>query len=61
MMGDAISGLLVLGSVRRWDEQAVGSKPVSSSHPRSLHHLLPPGSFPSFSSCPDSFGDELQF
>ena len=39
-MGGAISGLVVLGSIRKQVEQAKGSKPVKSIPPRSLHQLL---------------------
>ena len=42
-----IPGLVVLGSIRKQAEQAMVSKPVSSSIPPwSLHQLLPPGSSP---------------
>ena len=46
MMGGAIPGLLVLGSVRKWTEQAMGSKLVSSTSPQPRHQLLTPGSCP---------------
>ena len=36
-------GLVVLGSIRKQSEQAMGSKPVSSISPWPLHQLLPPG------------------
>ena len=39
-----ISGLVVLGSVRKQAEQAMRSKPVSSTPPLPPHQLLPPGS-----------------
>ena len=32
MVGSAIPGLMVLDSIRKWSEQAMRSKPVSSSH-----------------------------
>jgi hypothetical protein len=37
-----ISGLVVLGSIRKQAEQAKGSKPVSNIPPRPLHQLLLP-------------------
>jgi hypothetical protein len=46
IVGGAIPRLVVLGSIRKQAEQAVGSKPVSSTLPRPLHQLLPPGSCP---------------
>jgi hypothetical protein len=42
-MGGTISGLVVLGSVRKQAEQARGSKPVSNILPWPLHQLLLPG------------------
>jgi hypothetical protein len=45
-------GHAVLDSIEKQVEQAMGSKPVSSSLPWPLHHLLLPGSV--LSSCPDS-------
>ena len=42
LMGGAISGLVVLGSIREQAEQARGSKPVSSTPPGPLHQLLLP-------------------
>ena len=45
-VGGAISGLVVLGSIRKQAEQARGSKPVSNIPPWPLHQLL------SLSSCP---------
>jgi hypothetical protein len=44
-MGGTIPGLVVLGSIRKEAEQAMGSKPVSSIPPCPLYQLLPPGSF----------------
>ena len=44
MLGDAIPGLVILDSLRKQAEQALGSKPVSSTLPWPLHQLLPPGS-----------------
>jgi hypothetical protein len=38
----AISGLVVLGSIREQAEQARGSKPVKSISPWPLHQLLLP-------------------
>ena len=46
MVGDAIPGLMVLGSLRKQAEQARGNKAVSSSPPWSLYQLLPPGPCP---------------
>lgn len=47
MVGSAIPGQVVLGSILKQAGQASGSKPVISSSPWSLHQLPPPGSFPS--------------
>ena len=44
MVGGAIPGLVVLGSIRKQAEQAMRSKPVSSTPPWPLLQLLPPGS-----------------
>jgi hypothetical protein len=41
-MGGTISGLIVLGSIRKQTEQARGSKLVSNIPPRPLHQLLLP-------------------
>jgi hypothetical protein len=43
MVGGAIPRLVGLGSILKQAEQAMGSKPVSSTP---LHQLLPPGSWP---------------
>ena len=40
LVGDAISGLVVLGSIREQAEQARGSKPVKNIPPWPLHQLL---------------------
>jgi hypothetical protein len=54
MVGHAIPGLVVLASVRKQVEQAMRSKPVSSTPSCPLHQLLPPGSgVPCLSYCPD--------
>jgi hypothetical protein len=42
LVGGAISGLVVLGSIRKQAEQARGSKPVSNIPPWHLHQLLLP-------------------
>jgi hypothetical protein len=42
IVGGAISGLVVLGSIRKQAEQARGSKPVGNLPPWSLHQLLLP-------------------
>ena len=42
IVGGAIPGLVVLGSIREQAEQARGSKPVSSISPWPLHQLLLP-------------------
>ena len=52
MVGGAIPGLVVLGSIRKKAAQAMGSKLVSSCTPHGLHPLLPPG-LPSLSFCSD--------
>jgi hypothetical protein len=41
-MGGAISGLVVLGSIREQAEQARGSKAVKNIPPWPLHQLLLP-------------------
>jgi hypothetical protein len=46
IVGGAIPGLVVLGSIRKQAEQARGSKAVSSTSPWFLHQLLPPSSYP---------------
>jgi hypothetical protein len=40
LVGDAIPGLVVLGSIREQAEQASGSKPVRNIPPWLLHQLL---------------------
>jgi hypothetical protein len=42
IVGDAIPGLIVLGSKRKQAEQARGSKPVRNIPPWPLHQLLLP-------------------
>jgi hypothetical protein len=42
LVGDAIPGLVVLGSIREQAEQARGSKPVRNILPWPLHQLLLP-------------------
>jgi hypothetical protein len=42
LVGGAISGLVVLGSVREKAEQARGSKPIKNIPPWLLHQLLLP-------------------
>jgi hypothetical protein len=42
LLGDAIPGLVVLGSIRTQAEQARGSKPVKNIPPWPLHQLLLP-------------------
>jgi hypothetical protein len=58
-MSGATSGMVVLGSIRKQAEQAMESKPVSSTHPWPVCQLLCPGSF--YPSVPIliSFDDEL--
>jgi hypothetical protein len=45
LVGGAISGLVVLGSIREQAEQASGSKPVKNILPWPLHQLLLPDLF----------------
>jgi hypothetical protein len=40
LVGGAIPGLVVLGSIRKQAEQARGSKPVKNIPPWPLHQLL---------------------
>ena len=48
IVGGAIPGLVILGSIRKQAEQAMGSKPVSSTFPgKNSRFLL------CLSSCPD--------
>jgi hypothetical protein len=42
LVGGAISGLVVLGSIKKQAEQARGSKPVKNIPPWPLHQLLLP-------------------
>jgi hypothetical protein len=42
LVGGAISGLVVLSSIRKQAEQARGSKPVCNIPPWPLHQLLLP-------------------
>ena len=42
LVGGTISGLVVLGSIRKQAEQARGSKPVRNIPPWPLHQLLLP-------------------
>jgi hypothetical protein len=60
MVGGAIPGLVVLGSIRKQAEQIMKSNPVSSILPQPLHHLLPPGSCPVRVPVLTSFSDRLQ-
>ena len=50
--------LVVLSSLRKQAEQAMRSKPVSSTPPWSLHQLLPLGSCPVWVPVLTSFSDE---
>jgi hypothetical protein len=52
-VGGAISGLVVLGSIREQAEQARGSKPVKNIPPWPLHQLLLPEEKESLSSSLD--------
>lgn len=45
-LGGATPVLVVLGSIRKKDEQGTRSKPVISTLPQSLPQLLPPGCHP---------------
>jgi len=53
IVGGAIPGLVVLGSIRKQAEQARESKPVNSTPPGPLHQHLPPQFLPCVSSSPD--------
>jgi len=46
IVGGAIPGLVVLGSIRKQAELARGSKPVSKIFPWALHQYLSPSSCP---------------
>ena len=61
IVGGTISGLVVLGSIRKQAEQVRGSKPVSNIPPWPLHQLLPPGSCPVWVPVLTSFSDELWY
>ena len=52
--------LVVLGSIRKQAEQAMGSKPVSSSPPWPQRQLLPAGSCPVGVCVLTSFRDEMK-
>jgi hypothetical protein len=54
-------GDVILGSITKQDKQAMASKPVSSTHTRPLHQLLPPGSCPVWVPVLTSFSDELWY
>lgn len=45
-MRGATPGLVGLGSTRKQDEQAIKTKPTSSTPPRCLFQFLPPVSCP---------------
>ena len=54
MVGGAIPGLVVLGSMREQAEQTLGSKPVSSTPSQPASASAPASRFlPHLSSCPD--------
>lgn len=55
----AILGLEDLSSIRKQAEDAMGSKPVSSSHPWPLHQLLPQRSCPAWVLALTIFDSEL--
>ena len=59
IVGDAICGLVVLGSIRKQAEQVRRIKPVIHAPPWPLHQLLPPSYFP-VCFCYCFFGDEQQ-
>lgn len=59
--GPAIPALVVLGSTRKWLEPVIRRKPVSSTPPWPLHHLLPPGSCPAWVAVFTAFDDELWY
>lgn len=58
-VGGAILGLEDLSSIRKQAEDAMGSKPVNSSHPWPLHQLLPPHSCPAWVPAITIFDSEL--
>ena len=60
IVGGAISGLVVLGSIKKQAEQARESKPVRNIPPQPLHQLLPPSSCPVCVPVLTSFSDEQQ-
>jgi hypothetical protein len=45
-VGETIPGLVILSSIRKQNEQAMKSKPVSINLPWPPHQPLPPGSCP---------------
>ena len=53
IVGGSAPELVVPGSLSKPAEQAIESKAVSSIPPWPLHQLLPLGSLPCVSSCPD--------
>jgi hypothetical protein len=56
-MGGSIPGLVVLGSIRKWAEQA-REQPRLPAPPWPLHQPLPPGSCPVFVPVLTCFADE---
>ena len=61
IVGGSIPRLVVLGCIRKQNEQARRTKPVSSTLSRSLYHLLPPGSYPALVPALTGFDDELLY
>jgi hypothetical protein len=57
IVGGAIPGLVVLGSIRKQDEQARGSKPVTPLHGLCISFCF----LTCLSSSPDFLGDEQQY
>ena len=61
IVGGAIPELVGPGSIRNQAQQAMRSKPVSSTPPWPLHQLLPPGSCPAWVSVLISLNNEQQY
>ena len=59
-MGGSITGLVILGSIRKQAEQAMRSKLVSNTPSWPLHQSLPPGPYPVGVVVLTSFSDALR-
>jgi hypothetical protein len=58
-MGNATSGLVFLGAIKKQAKKAIRKRPVRSIPPWSLHQLLPSDSCPALSSYPEFLDNGL--